>query len=363
MAKVTLNNLTNLENEVSVVGAINANNDNLETALENTLSRDGTAPNEMNAILDMNNFRIINVHDPVGDHDVVTKATLASLASFGVTNHSLLTGLSNDDHPQYALKTQVREILTGNRTYYVRTDGNDANTGLVNTAGGAFATLQKAINTVAAIDISIYQVTIKLGTGTYSGAAANCYIFSNWLGTGSVVIEGDMTTPSNVVLQGTSGLGTICVVSGSVTVQGVSIGGSIGIAVRGAGNVTIGAKVRFLACSNYHLTVDGSGGVINGRQAYEIAGDAAFHIVAVGPCSLDIAAVQVTLTGTRNFAGSYVYCVRQGLVNYYSNTFVGTATGTRYIVDTGGGVFVNGAGTSYLPGSSAGSLTSPGWYS
>lgn len=62
MAKVTLDNLaTTLAN--SAAAAINANNDDLEAAFENTLSRDGTGPNQMLADFDMNNNDILNVKD------------------------------------------------------------------------------------------------------------------------------------------------------------------------------------------------------------------------------------------------------------------------------------------------------------
>jgi hypothetical protein len=62
MAKLTLSNVTNISGAESVaLGVINANSDAIETALENTLSRDGTSPNSMAADLDMGNNDILNV--------------------------------------------------------------------------------------------------------------------------------------------------------------------------------------------------------------------------------------------------------------------------------------------------------------
>lgn len=64
MAKVTLNNLANLTNQQTAVSTINTNNDRIEAAMEKTLSRDGTTPNQMEDLLDMNSNRIINLPEP-----------------------------------------------------------------------------------------------------------------------------------------------------------------------------------------------------------------------------------------------------------------------------------------------------------
>lgn len=61
MAKLVLTDLDNLQNETSVVSQVNANNTSIETAMEKTLSRDGTSPNSMTAPLDMNSNRILNL--------------------------------------------------------------------------------------------------------------------------------------------------------------------------------------------------------------------------------------------------------------------------------------------------------------
>lgn len=55
---------------------INANNQRTALAMENTLSRDGTAPNEMNAELDMNNNRIYNLPPPTLSTEPIRKYEL-----------------------------------------------------------------------------------------------------------------------------------------------------------------------------------------------------------------------------------------------------------------------------------------------
>ena len=66
MSKLTLQDITS---GYAAPAKYNANNTAIETAVENTLSRDGTEPNEMNAPLDMNSNLVINLGAPVNLND------------------------------------------------------------------------------------------------------------------------------------------------------------------------------------------------------------------------------------------------------------------------------------------------------
>ena len=72
MSKLVLNNITS---GYASTAALNANNDAIEAALEDTLSRSGTSPNSMLADLDMNGQSILNV----GGIDGVGLADLSNL--------------------------------------------------------------------------------------------------------------------------------------------------------------------------------------------------------------------------------------------------------------------------------------------
>ena len=82
MAKLTL---TDISSGYQSLSTQNANNDLVEAAVENTLSRDGTGPNTMNAQLDMNSQRLVNLPDAVANQEPVTLAQAASIASVSVS--------------------------------------------------------------------------------------------------------------------------------------------------------------------------------------------------------------------------------------------------------------------------------------
>ena len=64
MSKINPQTIQNLQNEASAVSKINANFAEIRAVIDNLLSRDGTAPNQMVALLDMNNRKIINLPIP-----------------------------------------------------------------------------------------------------------------------------------------------------------------------------------------------------------------------------------------------------------------------------------------------------------
>lgn len=71
MAKLTLNDLVNFENQQSAASLINDNNAATEAALELTLTRTGTSPNSMEADLDMNSNRILNLPEALDSNEPI----------------------------------------------------------------------------------------------------------------------------------------------------------------------------------------------------------------------------------------------------------------------------------------------------
>lgn len=91
--KITLGSIATFQNDTSAVAQYNANNATLTSALDNTLSRDGTQPNQMGAALDMNSNRVINLPAPSSDFDAVRFIDIQNIGGGGsVTVSPLPTG-------------------------------------------------------------------------------------------------------------------------------------------------------------------------------------------------------------------------------------------------------------------------------
>lgn len=71
MAKITLPPITSLTNQESAILLLTEWKDRIEAALELTVSRNGQTPNTMNANLDLNSNRLLNLAAPVDDNDPV----------------------------------------------------------------------------------------------------------------------------------------------------------------------------------------------------------------------------------------------------------------------------------------------------
>lgn len=247
-----------------------------------------------------------------------------------------------------------RETLTGNRTYYVRTDGNDSNTGLSNSSGAAFLTIAHAVSVTAALDLYTYNVTIQLGnTGTYAGASAGV----PFTGSGSVSIQGDTAAPASYIISSALSASG----GAQLGVQGMKfVSSGAGLSAVTGGQISVSGTVHFGACGAWHMYAQ-SGGRIYAGVNYTISGGATSHTYADGLGYINHGGGNtITLTGTPAFGTAFAISV--GGQSQHNSTFSGSATGARYSATGNGVVNTIGGGASFLPGNSAGSTSTGGQY-
>lgn len=254
----------------------------------------------------------------------------------------------------------VREKLTAARTYYVRTDGSDSNTGLTNTAGGAFLTIQKAIDTVCTLDLSIYDCFIQIVDGTYTNGYTLKPVVT---GGGLAQIVGNTATPANVLISTTSASCISGADAGKWRVSGMKLQtttSGYGVIVSGKTTSLDLRNMNYGACVNGHV-VSASGAFIRFNAAWSISGSSPVHLLATDGSTIIAVGQTCTLTGTPAFT-TFASCGSLSLMNLASNTFSGSATGSRYSVSTLSLINTSGGGGTYLPGSTGGSNDGTGVY-
>ena len=314
-------------------------------------------PTTTTQAVDNNTTRVATTAYVVGQ---AASATPLGSAATGVVGTSTRFARADHVHPG-------RETLTANRTYYVRTDGSDSNNGLANTSGGAFLTIQKAVDVVTdTLDLAGFAVTIQVGNGTYTGAVTMARPVIG----GTLTIAGDTTTPSNVLLNPTNvvaaiicvGRGVVLYVRGIkfvVATAGHGIFANAGAVIYVNGNVDFGAMA-----TNYAHIIAQYGGVVDISVAYLISAAASYHYRAeiAGSMIRAIAATTCTISGSPAFGTAFAYADTNATIYALAMTYSGTVTGKRYSSTLNSVINTAGSGANYFPGNSAGTTGTGGQY-
>lgn len=289
-----------------------------------------------------------------------TTATLAGSTRMRVITDPTGTPLSQQTSLDALLLWLCREKLTAARTYYVRTDGSDSNTGLANTSGGAFLTIQKAVNVALyEIDARSHTVTIQVGAGTYTETISAAVSSNN-----NVIIVGDETTPANCLVNGASASASFSVSNlVNIAIRGFKVANASGsgLLANGFGAISF-QNMDFGACAANHVFAQGSAATLTASGNYSITGNANRHWYTSRGGTIIAPGRTITLTGTPALAVGFSVAetVSRQIVN--GCTFSGSATGTRYSAVHNSAIYTNGGGATYLPGSVGGSTATGGQY-
>lgn len=246
-----------------------------------------------------------------------------------------------------------REKLTNVRTYFVRTDGSDSNTGLVDSAGGAYLTIAKALTTMATLDFGAVASVIQLGTtGSYAGAT----LTGAFIGGTNVSIIGSTGAPSSYVI--TSG---ITISHARIQVSGLDFTPSSGDALVAGTNgvITVSGACVFGTCAARQIVATNNG-LVAINAACTIDGGATSWI-AVGLGGSVVTGSVHTFSGTPAFSTATVQALTRGMVQL-TGTPSGAATGKRYDTSLNGVIFTNGGGANFIPGDVAGTTATGGQY-
>lgn len=171
--KITLATVGSIsQNPTSAATTINSNFGAIQTEFDNTLSRDGTQPNQMFANLDMNSNRILNLSVPISSNEPMRLQDLANYATGGsVTFQTLPTGgttgqiLTKNSNSNYDFNWSgtflgnVTGNLTGNVTGVLTGSVAGDTTGTAASAGQVGEVIQSA-------NIPITGVSLTSGTYT-----------------------------------------------------------------------------------------------------------------------------------------------------------------------------------------------------
>lgn len=287
---------------------------------------------------------------------IATGATAAKAKVDGNTHAGLAAGLADINTRAFASR---REALQADRTYYVRTDGSDSNAGLVNSAAGAFLTRQAAWDALARLDLNGFNVTVQVADGTYTGGLTATRVP---VGNGTVTIQGNLTTWSNVAINTTA---TDCfrfptAMAATVLIQGFKLTTTTSgrcIIVVAPVQVQFN-KIEFGACATQHLNATNAGSMLSAATgaSYTISSSVTAHVSAQRAGQVALSGATITFSGSLTL-GNFLIGSDAGMILATAMSWVGTFTGGRAAANSSS--LIDNGGANNIPGTT-GPVTATG---
>ncbi len=264
-----------------------------------------------------------------------------------------------------AFNAPGRWVLQADTTIYVDpVNGNDNNDGLVAGSGGAFLTRQEAWDAAAnRIDLHGHNLIIQHAAGTYTDTLVTD---GNVPVGGHIILQGDTTTPDNVVI---SPAGTangiqvdtpLCTAIKGFKFQSTTSSG-IAVYAHEGGCAVINGPVDFGVWPGTHIAANHAYILIT--SSYTISGPTATHLSSSFGGDIEyIGGTTVTITGTP-LLGTFASALDAGTVSAGSITFSGSASSTtsQYNAQLNGIIDTHtGSPANYFPGGTAGTTATGG---
>lgn len=279
--------------------------------------------------------------------------SIMSSNHLNVAINNLPTSTSASSAPTFPHRT----LLSSDAIYYVRSDGNDSNSGSINSSSGAFLTWAHALTFLAdTVDFGGQNVTLFNGNGATYTPFIN--LNNSWTGGGDLIFDFNgggisSTGPKAFLLNAP--------VPGVVTVQNGSLKSTVGAALEvSAGTIQFGSSMTFAGAGGYLIESTNTGsqvaasGVTFNISSASVGGGA---IISEFGADVFMVGATVNFLGDFNSATAFAVATALGQIQAGSMTFTlnGHAiTGSRYIVTNGGHIDTGGGSSNYFPGNASG---------
>lgn len=243
------------------------------------------------------------------------------------------------------------DVLTSNRIYYVRPDGNDSNSGLFNTAGGAFLTIMKAVNTLASAYGNGFSAEIFVADGTYTTKVE----LKSLSGYTFAVLTGNVANPGNAIISVASDFAVVRDSPGSNwQIRGFRLDSTSPSAILAVSNGVVDIANLIIGTSNNEkINISNFGRVA-------VFGNITFTTNAIICVRADRFSTFIAFNTSLTFTSSPTFTIgfdsNQGSIFLFNVTWTGSFIGVRHR-GNGCAVFsIQGASPTYIPGTLAGTL-------